>query len=347
MHIPATADELTTDWFGAALERSDLERIEVVERMHGTCSKLRVHLYTAAPAPQRLLVKGGFEDHSHLFWPMHRTEARWYRDIAARSPIVTPQCHFAGIDPENGRALVILEDLDAAGAKWHSALHAFDWDRIAGFVDSLARLAACWWQSPELAPGGGLDWVVTSYEGEAADYIARYLDPDTWLRFMDLPRCAGLPRSLKQRERIAEALEALAARMANQALTLSHGDVHPGNLYSTARGEPGFVDAQPRLAPWVKDFAYLVVSALDPEDRRNWERRLLERYLETLARSGVAAVPSFEAAWEDYRREVIYGLFIFMINESHFQREAINTACAARFGAAAIDHGTLGLLGCA
>ena len=51
-----------------------------------------------------------------------------------------------------------------------------------------------------------------------------------------------------------------------------------------------------------------------------------------------------EEAWEGYRRETAYGYFIFVINESRFQSEAVNTAEAARFGAAALDHDTVRLL---
>ena len=95
----------------------------------------------------------------------------------------------------------------------------------------------------------------------------------------------------------------------------------------------------------MKDFAYQMVAALDIADRRRWERPLLARYLRRLTEAGVAA-PSFEEAWADYRGELIYGLFIFMINESHFQREETNTAFAARFGAAVQDPESFALLGC-
>ena len=71
-------------------------------------------------------------------------------------------------------------------------------------------------------------------------------------------------------------------------------------------------------------------------------RHLLRHYLRALGAQGIAA-PSFEAAWESHRREIVYGLFIFLINEVRFQTEAINTAYAARFGAAALDHDTVAL----
>lgn len=44
-----------------------------------------------------------------------------------------------------------------------------------------------------------------------------------------------------------------------------------------------------------------------------------------------------------HRREIAYGLFIFFVNETRFQTEAVNTAYTARFGAAALDHDTVAL----
>jgi hypothetical protein len=349
--IPERIEELDLAWFRAALgpafPASRITAARVLKVMPGTCTKIRVGLEAEGEAAQRppatVLVKGGFAEHSHLFLGMHETEMRYYRDIAPRARFETPACYFAGQDVQSGRSLVVLEDLDRRGVRWLGALEPLDWACEARFVDALAAFAGQWWETPELAPGGRLDWVITSYEREAADYIATYLAPETWARFLRLPRCAALPRSLHDRDRMERALDQLKRRLPAQARTLSHGDTHLGNLYLCPDGAPGFLDAQPRAAPWVKDFAYHMIAALDVEDRRAWEKPLLARYLRRLAEAGAPA-PGFEEAWFDYRCEAVYGLFIFMINESAFQREETNTAFAARFGAAVIDHDSFALL---
>lgn len=351
--VPETIGELTADWFQRALSVNApsvvVRAARVVDVIDGTCTKIRFALdyadASSAGLPGVIMVKGGFAAHSASFLGMHETEMLYYRDIAADLPSDTPTCYFAGKDEANGRTIVLIEDLEQRRVRWLNALDPFDWRDVAAFVDGLAALAARYWESPELLPGGRLDWVIHSYQREAADYIAHYLDPTRWASFLTLPRCACLPRSLHDRARMQRALAALEKRLDRRPMTLSHGDTHPGNLYLTAQGDPGFLDAQPRRAPWVKDFAYHIVAALDIEDRRRWERPLLTRYLRGLREAGVANVPDLEEAWHDYRCEIAYGLFIFMINESHFQREQINTAYAARFGMAAIDHQTFDLLG--
>ena len=57
------------------------------------------------------------------------------------------------------------------------------------------------------------------------------------------------------------------------------------------------------------------------------------------------AAPAFDDAWLDYRRSLAWGLFIFLTNEIRFQTESVNTAYAARFSQAALDHDLKRLIG--
>ena len=115
-------------------------------------------------------------------------------------------------------------------------------------------------------------------------------------------------------------------------------------LYEERDGTPGFFDSQTARAPWSVEFSYHIIGALEVEDRRRWERPLLAYYLERLKAHGVGAAPSFEEAWHAYCRDICHGLYIWLKNEQVFQPENVNTANATRFGAAAIDCGTLELL---
>jgi aminoglycoside phosphotransferase (APT) family kinase protein len=160
---------------------------------------------------------------------------------------------------------------------------------------------------------------------------------------MAMPRGAAVPMILHDREWMAGALAKLEAYHKQFPVCIVHGDTHLGNLYIEPDGTPGFLDAQTNRGPWQFEVNYHLIVALDMLDRRQWEKPLLVRYLEALRSHGVDA-PSFEEAWEAYRRETAYGYFIFAINENEFQTEAVNTAEAARFACAAIDHDTVRLL---
>jgi aminoglycoside phosphotransferase (APT) family kinase protein len=122
---------------------------------------------------------------------------------------------------------------------------------------------------------------------------------------------------------------------------LIHGDTHLGNLYEDADGKPGFFDAQVTRASWSLEVPYHVIGAIDQADRPKWERALLSHYLQHLRHNGVEP-PSFDAAWELYMWGAVYGYHIFLINETAFQTESVNTAVAARFAAALLANGIPG-----
>ncbi len=85
------------------------------------------------------------------------------------------------------------------------------------------------------------------------------------------------------------------------------------------------------------------------EDRRNWERDLLQRYLDALQRQfdvlgRTARAPTFDEAWLSYRQQNIYGLFFWITNTEEQQPRENNLALALRYAMATLDHGTLQLL---
>jgi hypothetical protein len=121
-------------------------------------------------------------------------------------------------------------------------------------------------------------------------------------------------------------------------------------MYIDANGAPGLLDWQcVRRGHWAHDVNYGLVSVLDIEDRRNWERDLLQRYLDTLQRQldalgRDARAPTFDEAWLSYRQQNIYGLFFWITNTEEQQPRENNLALALRYAMATLDHDTLQLL---
>jgi len=351
--LPVTVDSIDAQWLTLALSQRH-PGVEVVEScidevIRGTSTKIRVVLrYNAAgreaALPPTMIVKGGFEAHSPLFGFMYRSEMRCYRDLLPIMDLNAPRAFFSAEDPGSHQALVIMEDLNARHVTFPSAQTPFDYPQEARFLDALARLHAQWWGRPQLRDEGELGWVLTQFGAASREYQNRYLAPEVWDSYMAKPRGAATPKALHDRERMRAALDALAEFHESAPLTLTHGDTHLGNLYIERDGTPGFLDMQVRRSPWYQDVAYHMTAALDVIDRRKWEQALLSFYLGRLAAHGVASPPGFDEAWACYRRELVYGLFIFLINETRFQTEQTNTAYAVRFAMAAIDHRTFDLL---
>jgi hypothetical protein len=346
MALPVTVEEVTGEWLTSALA-FHATGVEVISCSHvavlpGTSTKVRVALEyndlgRKLALPSRMIVKGGFQDHSASMKDMYRNEMRFYRDVLPFINMNAPKCFYAGADPDRWQAVVVMEDLKQREVRFCHAQQSQSYDEVARRLSAMARYHAQTWNSAEFAVGGRFDWVGERFSDWSLEYQKRYLEPEVWAHYVSLPRGAAVSRYLHDREWMVAALAHIAREHKGKPVCLIHGDTHLGNLYVEADGTPGFFDAQVSRAPWSLEVAYHIGCALDIEDRRAWERSLLEHYLSQLAARGVDA-PSFDEAWEDYRRDLAYGYFIFAINETRFQTEAVNTAYAARFGAALLDH---------
>jgi hypothetical protein len=348
--LPLRPGEVTAEWLEAALRERQpglrLDAAEIVDVLPGTSTKIRVALRPAAGGenlPATLIIKGGFEDHSAAMGPMYFNEMRFYRDVQPHVAIHSPRCFYAGTDPGSHQSIVIMEDLVARGVRFCDPLQPQSPAQVARRLSSMARYHAATWNSAEFAPGGRFDWIGGRHEGWSVTYQQHYLDPGRWRHYMAQPRGAAVAAKLRDRDWMQHALAALGAYHRSSTVCLCHGDTHLGNLYEEADGTPGFFDAQVARGPWQLEVTYHLVGALDLADRRVHERGLLQHYLDELRLNAVAP-PAFDEAWEAHRREIAYGLFIFLINETRFQTEAVNTAYTARFGLAALDHDTHGLL---
>jgi hypothetical protein len=350
--LPVTQDEITAPWLTAAL-RERFPGIAVTglvreDIMQGTATKTRLRLsYDAAGRhaglPATLIVKGGFAAHREMMAYIYELEARFYRDIAPRLDLTLPRCYFSGSDPERRQAIVILEDLDARGARFCRVQQPLTFIEAAAQLRALAALHAAWWGSAELAPGGSLAWIEPLDplpEGEAGTYQRGQLVPEVYAHYMGLPRGVAVSRVFHDRDLMERMLERLRRYDGQGPRCLLHGDAHLGNLYFDHDGAAGILDWQsPRQGPWSHDVAYFLGSALDVVDRRAWERPLLELYLAELRRRGVTA-PTFEEAWHGYGVQMLYGLYYWLVNPIEFQAELNNCAVAPRFALAALDHGT-------
>lgn len=348
LRLPLTPAEVDAGWLSAALSQRHpgvkVQEATIAEVIWGTSTKIRVRLSynpqgNAAGLPPTLIVKGGFEEHSPQMSYMYLAEMRYYRELATRMALNVPRCYFTGSDPGSHQSIVIMEDLVPRGVGFCHAQEPHDYARTAAFLDALAETHARWWGRAELQDGGELGWVMQPFDSTSFGYYDYYLQPQRWQHCIRQPRGAAIARVFHDRDWMESALHALGRFQAGGTLTLTHGDTHLGNLYVEADGRPGFLDAQARRAPWYHDVPYHLIGALDIIDRRRWEQPLLSHYLHRLAAHGVTDPPSFDEAFDAYRRSIVYGLFIFMINETRFQTEAINTAYTARFAAAALDHG--------
>jgi Ecdysteroid kinase-like family len=125
--------------------------------------------------------------------------------------------------------------------------------------------------------------------------------------------------------------------------TYLHGDLHIANTYLARVGRMGICDWQLELqGSGAHDYAYLIATALEVEDRRAWEPETLHFYLEHLAGAGGEKIP-FAPAWQAYRQATFYPYFawVYRIGRSRlqpkFQPGDVSLAMIGRISAAIDD----------
>jgi hypothetical protein len=158
--VPVEVDDVDAAWLSLALGRH-VARAEVIDRSSGTTGRLRIALEGAPGLPATVFVKlAPFDEEQRGFVDMTGmgpAEARFYRDLASDVPVRVPATLFA--DTDDGRYIMVLEDLTATGCRFPSPNDADIEQRSRDVVAQLAELHAAYWESDRFAPGNDLDWL--------------------------------------------------------------------------------------------------------------------------------------------------------------------------------------------
>ncbi len=273
---PSAAEVLTPDWLSATLGRSVSEcRVEPL-RDQGVSGVLsRVHLDDGST----LIAKQGHGDpvsaSRQRAFGMYTRELAFYRDIAARVPVRTPDCFYVAPDDE-APVLLLMEDLaPAVAASFTVGLSASEGSHA---VEAMAAMHAAWWGSAELDALGL--WRSTP---EEASRWASDLE-DRLPRFLDRFASRLSPAEVNLAELVTEHLAGCIVEAAALPPTLAHGDPGCPNLMFGHPSAPvAIVDWQLVAARnGLLDVAWLVILDVPVALRRQMEGAWLERYTATL-----------------------------------------------------------------
>ena len=97
---------------------------------------------------------------------------------------------------------------------------------------------------------------------------------------------------------------------------------------------------------WSRDFAYAMTAALTPDDRHNWEKDLLQRYLDQFAEL-TGARSDFNLSFLHYRQQMVHALLMWTITLCHspllpnMQPEETTLAMIGRISTAMADLDSL------
>lgn len=342
--FPWSLDELTPQWLSRALSVK-YPGTEVLEARRGTiiagmATKVQFHLtYNDAGAahglPPSVWVKTGFESHSERSAELYAAEVNFFRDVAPVAGIGVPATYFEAIDPQTGNGLLIMEDLSLRDVTFGDPRRALHPDVVANLLEIQARYHTFLDRAPS---GLDLGWLRVGGAIHSVDVVGEYLP--FWDTAAAAPRWAFVPPELDDPPRIRRALYARQELDLIDPVSMLHGDPHLGNLFFDHTGTGSFLDWQTVMrGAWGFDVAYFIVNSMSVEDRRRHERDLLSTYLDAV-RSYRDHAPSFDEAWQAYRRHAMW-TFLTVLCPVERQPEEVCLAHAERVCAALVDLETL------
>jgi hypothetical protein len=333
--VPRTQEEiLDPAWLHAALDDIRDDDSIVAVRTTGTSKtrleKLQFAVTVSGPQGERVnhyCAKASLD--GAMGAPL---EVEFYTDVAPRLDIRRPGVHYAAVD--GTASIIVMDDIVALGGKFMNP-HFPLTPEIAR--DTLAQLASLHGTTWGLARVADISWL-----SHGLERFVDMHDADALQRLLDDGRADGLAPEICSGKNL---MAALREQLAIGVTCLLHGDTHTGNVYLDTEGRGCFFDFEVvQTGHWAQDVAYHLGTALSIEDRRAHEEELLRFYLAELAVNGAPA-PSFDEAWDLYRRSFGYGYLLWVITMIRGRDEVLQHM--PRLGAALTDHQTYRLLGVA
>lgn len=361
--VPPSPEALTVEWLTLALCQripgAAVTGFELGRRNDGTSARRTMRVtYNAvgrdAALPEAVFTKSAPSFLSRMVAAgarLAQIEASFYRFVRPELDIEAPATLYSAFDQVSHRLMLITDDVTVTrGATFGTALdRRLSRAQAEQLVTTLAAIHARYWNAPIQNMFGG--WLCDAYQ-----YL-QILDnslnvPARILSGLERARAVVPPQVYAHRRELYPALvESQRHNAFGGATTFLHGDVHPGNWYLTGDGALGLYDWQMcvRGGP-ARDLAYALTSHLTVEDRRAWERGLLDRYRDELAERGVASPPGSADLFLDYRRQVIYGVFAWLATigrsplQPKYQPDEISLANLERMTQACADLDTINAL---
>jgi hypothetical protein len=353
LFIPTKLEEITPAWMTDALSGNfpgvNVEALTTEVLHDGTAFTCRVNLTYAAgsaAAPSTVCVKAGMDaPHRGLVVAtgMCCKEAITYRDVMPFTGARVAQCFASGYDMESGKAFVMLEDLNAAGAEFCGAERPLTPEQVGTGLAQLAELHAFHWKDPRIEDQR---WRHRGLTLGDHDMLMRCFTEEAWPRVMEMPHAGAVAVHLRRADVLGPAVAKLRALDHASATCLIHGDAHIGNFFIDAENRACMADFQGiQRGHYTHDIALFMASALDVVDRRQHERDLLQGYLNALeALVGKGNGPTFADAWLGYRRHILYGMWVWLLTSNTYQNDRRLVATVYRFGMAALDLDSLAAL---
>ncbi|WP_396906411.1 phosphotransferase [Mycolicibacterium phlei] len=226
-------------------------------------------------------------------------EVRFYQQVRPELGENVAPAVYACHAGHGARHLLVLEDLEAAGARFLKEADELDLPYAEGMVRALGQLHAAFWESPRLH--ADLSWIAPETRRPGFKLLL-WQFRSMRKKILSSPEHDLNPAVRRMATFVNDHDKALHARWELGPQTVLHGDSHSGNTYGLPDGRGGLLDWQViHRGPGIREISYFLTHSVPTELRRQHEESLLKLYLATLAENGVAEPPTFDQAWQGYR----------------------------------------------
>jgi hypothetical protein len=273
-------------------------------------------------------------------------ETQFFMNLRPHVDMEAPMGYWGGVDDASWRSIVVMEDIaETRGARFISATTPVTREQVVDLVGNLALFHGAFWEHEAIrtlkTPRDHLRNVGSLINMAARAKVG-----------MERSKAVIPPALHGQADRLWQGTQrCLEMATSSFPATLLHGDCHIGQTYITRDGKMGLADWQVvQQGGWAYDFAFLVGSACEPEDRRDWEEDLLRTYLEQLSDAGGKA-PDFDEAWLAYRQQLFYpySAWAFTIGRAFYQPkmqpDEVSLKIVHRLSTAIDDHNSFDAIG--
>ncbi|MET0985771.1 MAG: aminoglycoside phosphotransferase family protein [Steroidobacteraceae bacterium] len=314
--IPVSYEAMTPEWLTHVMCRNQpgakVVGFSLSEIDNGSSNRRRVFLQYNAAGQAAGLPPSVFCKASHVLINRislglsgaARGEAMFYNNVRPLLDIDAPRAYLATYDPESFNSIVMLDDL-AGQVEFGAQDTVVTRERAESMVRLMASYHSSMFEHPELVSG---ELGLPTWQQEWATTV-RLLHMDAAAERGVRAAESVIPARLFSRAaEIYPAMQRSVAKHDQLPSTLLHSDTHLKNWYVRGQHGMGLMDWQLAcVGNWSRDVAYAIAVALQTPQRREWERDLLQLYLEE-CRSRAVAVPSLNEAWDLYRQQLFTAL---------------------------------------
>ena len=319
--IPSRPEQVTREWMSDALTKvgalqgasvSALDfKIIGTGKMGDNARFTLSYEGNAADAPDSVIVKFPAADETARAMAgaqgAYYNEVMFYRHLAPRTDMRTPRIYANEIAEDKQTFITVMEDM--APAEPGNQLVGELKERAQRALAEAAKLAAAFYQDESIE---NLDFVMSPMASDGGE-LGQALLQEYWPQFL---RRFGHGFSDQCREfgDLYVNNYTVYANRYQGPRTLTHGDFRSENILFDSE-TLCTVDWQTiGLGSPVTDAAYFLGGSLEIEDRRAWERELIDGYAKSL--NSLAVDIDAEECWAQYREQSMHGLLITILGAS-------------------------------